>query len=247
MILYWSYFLLGVVGSSNKGCYPEASLVQTNVNGTRLISSYGRDIGEPCTDDSQCLYNYCYNSKCASPPKECPTKDIGLTCSGHGSCNYTDIGDNPISTCVETDVNCKVKCDCLNSYGGKDCSYDPSTLKKRADLRITLCGALLNATMMSDPSPTLLVSLADSLKMSYDPFEIHDGPGKVICSQALAKLSELLADGYLETIDTASILSISQTISLFVNRFFPIILSTIVLKLIFNFIFVQDPNCPILM
>ena len=193
-------------------------MVQTNVNGTRLISSYGRDIGEPCTDDSQCLYNYCSNSKCASPLKKCPTEDIGLTCSGHGSCNYTDIGDNSISICVETDVNCKAKCECLDGYGGKYCSYDPSTLQKRANLRITLCGALLNATLMSDPSPTLLVSLADSLKMSYDPFEVQDGQGKVTCSQALAKLSEFLVGGYLETIDTASILSISQTISLFVNR-----------------------------
>ena len=216
-----------MVGTSNKGCYAEASLVQTNVNGTRLISSYGRDIGEPCTDNDQCLYNYCSNSTsnstCASPPKKCPTLDSELVCSGHGSCNYTDIGDNPVSTCVETDVNCKAKCECLDGYQGKDCAYDFAALEKRANLRIILCGALLNATLMLDPSPNFLVSLAGSLKMSYDPNEMQDGPGEVICTQALAKLSEFLASGLLKSVPSASILMVSQTISLFVKRYFLII------------------------
>ena len=217
-----------MVGASNLGCYLEASLVQTNADGTRLISSYGRDIGEPCTEDSQCLYNYCSNSTCASPPKKCPTLASEKICSGHGACNYIDIGDNPISTCVETDVNCKAKCDCLDGYVGKDCAYDYVTLEKRGNLRIMLCGALLNATMMSDPSPNFLVTLAGSLKMVYDPNELNDLPGQVICTQALTMLSDLLARGYLKSASSTSILMVSQTISLFVKRFvwFLIILIT---------------------
>jgi hypothetical protein len=145
--------------------------------------------------------------------------DSELICSGHGSCNYTDIGDNYISSCDEIDVNCKAKCECVESYGGKDCAYDPITLEKRANLRITLCGALLNATMMSDVSPSLLVSLAASLKMSYDPFESSDGSGEIICTQALSKLSDFLGSGYLSSAGSASILTVSQTISMFVKRF----------------------------
>ena len=105
---------------------------------------------------------------CISPPKNCPTDDTNYICSGHGMCNYTDVSENLIPVCNMTDVNCKANCHCLDGYGGRACSYDADKLEERARARLILCSALYNATQLTDPSADLLVSLAASLKESYD-------------------------------------------------------------------------------
>jgi len=72
---------------------------------------------------------------------------------------------------------------------------------------------------MSDPSASLLVSLAASLKQSYDPLEVASGgSGEAVCVEALSKLSGFLAEGYLKKAGTTAAQSISATVSLFVKR-----------------------------
>jgi len=157
---------------------------------------------------------------CKAPPKVCPTMDMNATCSGHGSCNYTDPSGGLVDTCLQTNVNCQPFCVCDYGWGGRGCRFDYRTLEMRASSRLILCGAMLNATMMSDPSAELLVGLAASLKQSYDPIEAEEGSpeGQALCSTALSRLSDFLAMGYLKSAGSSAAQTISSTISLFVSR-----------------------------
>jgi len=168
-----------------------------------------------CNISNDSDINYCTFKK---PVLQCSQFDISIDID----INIKSINDDCKSSLLnymQNNVNCKSVCICSGGYGGKSCSFDQAILQGRASLRLLLCDALLNATQLSDPSPALLVSLAASLKQSYDPTEIVPGPAQTICSEALTKLSGFLASGYLKTAGTAAAQSISQTISLFIQRF----------------------------
>jgi len=216
---------IGIVGDSNIACAQQAPMFMMHHSGGRRLAIGGGSalIGDYCFTGAECLYGYCvgYSDSapgvCADPMKVCPTHDPELVCSGHGICSYTDVSGEPVSTCLETDVYCSSVCVCSRGYGGSACSYNTIELAQRNEARISICTALLNVTDMSDPSPALLISLAASLKQSYDPAESPTGPGAQYCTEALTRLSNFLGAGYLAKAGTAAAQMVGQTISLFVR------------------------------
>ena len=63
--------------------------------------------------------------------------------------------------------------------------------------RTQLCQALITASKAQDKSPSLLGTLVASLLSSFSPDEITSDSGKVLCAEALTRISALTRKGYL--------------------------------------------------
>ena len=194
---------LGISGAANQQC---------------KTASAGGGIGEACAADVDCLYGPCQNKVCSAAYKQCPSLIPGDSCSGHGSCSYTDPSGKKIPRCVETDVNCFVGCVCADGYGGSECGYDPDSLAVRASMRRLMCESLLNTTKQSVPSAELVESMISSLRQSYNPTEVLDDSTRGICSQLLLVISKLGAAGYLSKSQNRGLPQlIAETTSLFIS------------------------------
>ena len=94
-------------------------------------------------------------------------------------------------------MNCQALCSCNSGYGGISCAYDTAALAARGAMRAQMCGALLNSTKLSNPSPQLIESMTTSLYQSYTPYEVVDDRTRSLCSELLRVISRAAGSGQL--------------------------------------------------
>lgn len=125
--------------------------------------------------------------------KECPDP----ACSGNGACIFQDISGNTVEACSSLDVYCSAVCDCNDGFGGSDCSLSPAARIARDGSRTLMCTALLTTIAIQEPSAKLLDSLASSMLLIYNPFEVESIVGTAACGDLFTAIASLAADGYL--------------------------------------------------
>lgn len=172
----------GRSGSANSLCF--------NTSATSDI----RNIGAPCTLNSQCLLGACEAGVCVAPYKLCPTASSTEVCSGHGSCVYSVVKSTP---CTVLDTRCTASCQCMNGYGGNDCSLNPEEKSTRDTTRKTMCDYILVLGQTVEHSSQLLDTLVGSLLVAYDPSEVVTPDSVLSCQTALSYVTGLAAQGYL--------------------------------------------------
>lgn len=172
-------------------------------------------LGSSCTKSSECVYKLCVDSVCVAPEKSCPSNSLTTICSGHGQCKFFDNSGFNISSCLVNDTSCYSTCLCHDSYGGKDCSVDPESLKKRQDARVSMCRGLFSAVSGTDPSTSVIASLASSLLVTFDPAEMTNSSHIEVCMAGLSAISRLISSGLLKGSDPSLALNVMKTLSLF--------------------------------
>jgi hypothetical protein len=109
----------GQVGDSNTPCYP--------------IASKSR---KTCLSAAQCLPSQeCTNRTCLFPSQSCPN-----SCSGHGTCSYSDVTSGfLVSDCRVDNKNCQGKCICHTDFKGSDsCGLNKTEILARQAMRSQL-------------------------------------------------------------------------------------------------------------
>jgi hypothetical protein len=188
-------------------------------------------IGDSCIDNTNCFFGYCdlEIGFCGTPSKACPSTDLALgDCSGNGDCIAKDMSSSPVDFCAIYDPKCTVSCSCFEGFAGKDCSLLESQKAGRESARLKMCGALINATTLSDPSGKLLESMTASLLQTFDPSEVTNPESIELCLEALTLLSDMLTIPGMLTGTSASLPStVASAISSFNDAVIPLNLTTI--------------------
>jgi hypothetical protein len=212
----------GIFGPANTGCAPiTSSILPTDGEDARRLSlDVGLGIGESCSLDESCLFNYCdlQTYTCQYPNQTCPTDDPLQVCSGHGTCSFVKVA-NGVSLdgdCLISNSMCTAKCNCTDGYSEADCSASPSYAAELQSLRSNLCVSL-NATIRKvDISSTLLDTAISSLLQSYTVSSSYDDAVQAACEDVLNYIIELADGGYLTGVKTSTLQSLTQFLSSFV-------------------------------
>ena len=174
--------LPGLVGDNNKKC----------VNGLSLLP-----LGSTCKSNGDCKSGDCVKAVCVDPDKTCPSTTSPGACSGHGICQFVDIGGSTVTSCGETNVHCSAKCVCQSGYGGVSCSLSPADLISRAAARVSMCNAVLVTAKQLTPSAKLVDKLVSTVLSAYDPTEVLSTAGINNCSKVLLTIGKLTSAGYM--------------------------------------------------
>lgn len=166
-----------------------------------------------CVVDSDCIYQNCVTGVCVTPSKQCPSP----TCSGNGTCIFRDSAGNFIDQCLVSDSYCEALCECYSGYSGASCNLDATSAASRDNARGLLCQSLLDTIAVQDPSPTLLDSLASSISVSFNPYEVTSSSSVVACANLFAAITSLVAEGYLAGASTSTANTLMEVLSNFVN------------------------------
>lgn len=166
----------GVFGDYNSACH--------------ALDDVKFSVGEPCTSNSDCFYDYCNsNNVCDLPLQLCPYGSNGEICSGHGICKgFTLQGDLITDGCTVDNTDCVSTCLCDDGYGGDDCSMTSEQVNSMRQNRASLCTAL---DILTDS----LVFNEDRIMMQVNYLlEISDSSSTSLesCKVSLATLSDLI-------------------------------------------------------
>ena len=177
----------GVSGNSNFMCSPSPG------SRRNLLEKQSSDAG--CTVNADCMYGNCVKGSCTVGAKSCPTATASSVCSGHGNCTFVDIasGDFLPEGCASNNANCYAQCVCYSNYGGIDCSISTSLLTQRSKLRALLCDAVVNGSYIQDNSPSKLQSLASTLSLAFNPYEMVSAADLQSCVTALQIVVNLMS------------------------------------------------------
>jgi hypothetical protein len=75
-------------------------------------------------------------------------KSCAFNCTGHGQCTFVSkVTGTTASACTLADTDCDATCDCVDNYSGEFCEVDPSTLRRRREVRSNLIQSLSNLTV----------------------------------------------------------------------------------------------------
>jgi hypothetical protein len=176
---------IGIVGDINKPCI-------TNITAAQKLQ-----FNESCSESNECIYDECVFGRCSAPLLSCPSDDETITCSGHGSCVYTDPANRVLDTCTQLDTRCTATCNCTDGYGGRACSYDNSTLVRRDQTRQLMCDYFSLIAETSNLSPLLMDAFVGTVLSAYDPAEASANT-TASCYKALTYLASYAADGGLK-------------------------------------------------
>jgi hypothetical protein len=202
---------VGISGPANTKCFAETS--------RRLLAVTAGDgtVNAACNVNGDCIYGLCTSQKCAVPTKTCPSATTDI-CSGSGACKYFDPSGNAGNTaCLITDTHCTASCVCASGFGGSDCSLTTSQLAAKDATRTAMCQAILQVASTSNPSTLVLETLLSSLSVTYSATEVVSVNGTKLCREALTKVSDLAAAGYLAGATVGTIDSLVATASSFVT------------------------------
>jgi hypothetical protein len=172
---------IGVVGDSNVLCVSASTVTG--------------QVGENCTANSDCVYDYCSQGVCEYPPLSCPSNDANVTCSGHGSCLYSDINGNSLASCTIGDTVCQAYCSCDTGYSGLDCSLSDDDALKKDALRNVICSGLVTLYESQDDSGELLDLLVTSMNSGYNPHEVITADTATVCALVLDNIQSMMLRG----------------------------------------------------
>ena len=163
--------------------------------------------------DSDCVYLNCVSGVCVVPSKTCP----GTDCSGNGACLFQDTQGSTVAVCLASDLYCTAVCACQRGYGGADCSLDPTTVAVREDARVLMCQTLLDTISISDPSSSLLNSLATSIEQVFNQYEVQSLYGVGVCYELFLSITKLARDGYLQGATSSTMTVLARVLSSFAS------------------------------
>ena len=138
---------------------------------------------------------------CRQESKLCPSSIPQTTCSGHGSCSYSDYNGQPTLFCLATDELCQVICTCSPGYAGEACQWTESEKEELSSARLLLLSSVRdvqNAESNLEVARTSVVAQANVVK------------NLVSLSDELDRSSVTLAVGLLSNIAEASLLASSE-------------------------------------
>jgi hypothetical protein len=131
---------VGVDGSSNEACVRMSALF------TGAMDDYVL-----CTQDADCLpWRSCNaaTSQCVAANKTC---DAAVTCSGHGTCYFTDsLSGMSMSSCPQGSVQCVATCLCEDGYTGPSCGVSTSTTSYSIQSRDLLLESIVELISSQD-------------------------------------------------------------------------------------------------
>lgn len=166
-----------------------------------------------CVENFECKYNNCTNGVCVTPQKQCPSQN----CSNNGLCIFQNSAGDVIDNCLVSDYYCEALCECYNGYSGASCNLDASSAASRDFGRGLLCSSLLKTVAVQDPSSALLDSLASSISVSFNPYEVTSSGSVADCANLFTVITGLVADGYLSGASSSTASIIMDVLSNFVN------------------------------
>jgi hypothetical protein len=136
----------------------------------------------PTSDSSICITGVCELANatdtvglCTYPVKECPQ-----SCSDSGTCVYKDNNEQPVDTCLKSNVFCSAECVCDSGYYGQDCSiFGTDELALIKEVRDDVCFNLESVRAIQNENDDTLLTratliaevLIDFEQISNDAFE----------------------------------------------------------------------------
>jgi hypothetical protein len=58
-----------------------------------------------------------------------------VTCSGHGTCEYSDPSGSILKSCTVLESTCTAACICVSGFGGADCSLNAADTAVKDSVR----------------------------------------------------------------------------------------------------------------
>ena len=166
-----------------------------------------------CFSNADCFYHNCTNGECVTPPKQCPSS----TCNGNGTCIFRSSSGIIIDQCLASDLYCEALCECYSGYSGASCNLDATSATSRDNDRGRLCQSLLDTIAVQDPSPALLDSLASSISVSFNPYEVTSSSSITSCANLFAAIISLVVDGHLSGAAPSTANALMEVLSNFAN------------------------------
>ena len=157
---------VGPGGDSNILCNPSSNIVLP--------------VGAVCSSNSTCVTNVCSRGVCQDVSKQCIN-----SCSGAGTCVFTDINRNVVNTCSILDKGCTASCVCNANAFGRSCVLPLNRYNELVSLRESLCINIYKTLAMQDVSIDVVRSRAESIGNALIDIEQISEAAVSNCTEAL--------------------------------------------------------------
>jgi hypothetical protein len=141
------------------------------------------------------------NTPCVAftaPPEQLATaKSCAFNCTGHGQCTFVSkVTGTTAAGCTLADTDCDATCVCIDNYSGEFCEVDPSTLRRRREVRSNLIRSLSNLTVQEDINTESVAAWSANLyALSIRPHEVSQLDAAVLADIANTTLHHAIALG----------------------------------------------------
>jgi hypothetical protein len=159
------------------------------------------------------------NTPCVAltaPPEQLVTaKSCAFNCTGHGQCTFVSkVTGATVSKCTLADTDCDATCDCVDNYSGEFCEVDPSTLRRRREVRSNLIQSLSNLTVQEDINTESVAAWSANLyALSIRPHEVSQLDAAVLADIANATLQHAIALGVDSYADMLGVLQATDAVA----------------------------------
>lgn len=159
------YGYVGPVGDSNIPCQLPSTIIGT---------------GGYCESNSTCASGACLHSKCGDPSKLCPNH-----CSSKGTCIYTDVKNQVVSKCSQSNVHCRATCQCVTGSYGADCSMSLLKYNQNVKFNELACSNLANVVHMQASSTDVVLAMATAISQVFSDVTTISRSAITNCTAAL--------------------------------------------------------------
>jgi hypothetical protein len=159
------------------------------------------------------------NTPCVAftaPPEQLVTaKSCAFNCTGHGQCTFVSkVTGATVSKCTLADTDCDATCDCVDNYSGEFCEVDPSTLRRRREVRSNLIQSLSNLTVQEDINAESVAAWSANLyALSIRPHEVSQLDAAVLADIANTTLQHAIALGVDSYADMLGVLQATDAVA----------------------------------
>ena len=183
----------GITGDSNSPCglIPSSSSPR-RMSEDEVYPSHHRSLaasivvlqpGQKCIRGSTsavCISGSCIQGVCAQAPKTCPN-----SCSGFGTCLFSDIFGNPLTSCFAQDMFCSATCSCQSTRFGADCSLTTSALTSTQSITSSMCTNLAYLVLNQDVTADVIKTRGALLDAAFNDLNQLSSSAIQTCTQAL--------------------------------------------------------------